>query len=159
MDVLDIHPKVRQWSEKVQKQELHLRLYRPQSACEMLKFMTVQTGMVCLEGLFFLKKHGSMAYVCKFASEQTKRLLGLCLLDSETKWKCLVIIHGITFGRKQTQHISTNISYKLSSTVVEGWWFGLVLQTQDLGALYSLSAPWIPLDKKFIIKSNVRPSA
>ena len=47
------------------------------------------------------------------------------------KWRCLIIIHNVMFGENQTQHISTNASYQLSSTVVEGWWFGLALQPQD----------------------------
>ena len=36
--------------------------------------------------------------------------------------------------KKRTQHI---ISYQLSSTAVEGWWFGLVLQPQDMDTLNS----------------------
>ena len=73
------------------------------------------------------------------------------------KWRCQVIMHSITFGENQTQHISTNTSYQLSSTVVEGWWFGLVLQPQDWDTLQSLSWPWTPLYFS-ILESNVRPS-
>ena len=51
------------------------------------------------------------------------------------KWRGLV--NSTIFGENQTQHISTNSSYQLSSTVVEGWWSGLVLQPQDLGTLQS----------------------
>ena len=51
------------------------------------------------------------------------------------------------------QQIGSNTSYQLSSTVVEGWWFGLVLQPQDLGTLQSMSPPWTS-----ILESNVRPS-
>jgi len=41
------------------------------------------------------------------------------------KWRCLsqslfVIMHSTMFGKNQTQHICANISFQLSSTVVEG---------------------------------------
>lgn len=35
------------------------------------------------------------------------------------------LTHSATFGENQTQYISTNTSYRLSSMVVEGWCFGL----------------------------------
>jgi len=34
------------------------------------------------------------------------------------KWKCLAIIQGATFGKTQTQHISTNTSYQPEVTVM-----------------------------------------
>ena len=64
------------------------------------------------------------------------------------------VIHVLTnktmFGHNAQQHVwrKPNTSYQLSSTVVEGWWSGLVLQPQDLGTLQSLSPPWTPLDTK-----------
>jgi len=36
------------------------------------------------------------------------------------KWRGLAIMHSAMFWEKQTQHISTNTSNQLSSTVVEG---------------------------------------
>lgn len=41
-----------------------------------------------------------------------------------------------------------NTSYQLPSLVVEGWWFRLVLRTQVLGTMQSLSRPWTPLRTK-----------
>ena len=58
---------------------------------------------------------------------------GAMSLKTRPNWRCLVIIHR----SNQTQHIGINASYKLSCTVVEGWWFGLVLQQKDLGTLHS----------------------
>lgn len=51
----------------------------------------------------------SFALDRKLASEEMK-----------AKWRCLLIMHSTTFSENQTQHMSTNNSYQLSSTVVKG---------------------------------------
>lgn len=55
-----------------------------------------------------------------------------CVL-MRTLWKCLVIMHRDMFGKNKTQHIATRTSYRPSSLVVTRWWFGHVLQLQDMG--------------------------
>ena len=45
--------------------------------------------------------------------------------------------------RIRTQKMHKHLKPTWSSVVVEGWWFGLVLEPQDLGTLQSLSPPWI----------------
>jgi len=85
--------------------------------------------MVCLEKLprenFSVREHGSTALVCKVASEQSTGLLELvsatvAFKQARLKWRGLIIMHSSPFGENQTQHISTNASYQLSSTVVGG---------------------------------------
>lgn len=51
-----------------------------------------------------------------------------------------VVMHSTVFGKKQTQHISTTTSYKLSNTVETWWWWW----SQDPVTLQSLDLPWTP---------------
>lgn len=76
--------------------------------------------------------------VCKF--EETIRLLGQCPLN---RWDQSRGVCRAPCG--ESQFISTNTSYQLSSMAVKEWWFGLVLQLQHLGTLESLSWPWTPI--------------
>lgn len=50
-----------------------------------------------------LKERGSIAYICKVASEQTPRLLEVQIFNHNAQNK---------YGINQTQHIDTNISYQ-----------------------------------------------
>lgn len=68
--------------------------------------------------------------------------------QTRQKWKCLSAIHCTIFSKNRTQHVGTNASYQLSSRLVDGWRFRLVVQPQDLGPSQSLSWPWTPLHTK-----------
>lgn len=63
------------------------------------------------------------------------------------KWRCLAVLQTCTGPCWETtkHNISTINSYQLSSTVVEGWWFGLIVHPQDLGTWQALSQPWTSL--------------
>jgi len=74
----------------------------------------------------------------------------------ETKVELLMTITQNTMLVKTTPHISTNTSYHLSTTVVEGWWFELVLQPQDVDTLQSLNRPWILQHTKIFYFLNMR---
>lgn len=91
--------------KKKNPQELHLRLYRPQMVCWVLKFMTVHfekdwTSIACWKGLwksyFCFKKNKIAAWlkISKLASEQKPSLLKKCSLDSQEQSECLVIINS-----------------------------------------------------------------
>lgn len=63
----------------------------------------------------------------------------MSFVQMRSKLRCLAIVHSIMFGENQTQPMSTNNSYQLSSMEVESWLFELVLQPLDLGTLQLLS--------------------
>ncbi|MEE6525403.1 hypothetical protein FKM82_025385 [Ascaphus truei] len=81
--------------------------------------------MVCLErlpgeSLFSLKRtwqYGLGLQSCIRTNHKTSGTMSFG--ETRPKWRCLAIMHSSTFGKKQTQHISTNTSYQLSSTVVK----------------------------------------
>jgi len=63
----------------------------------------------------------NMAAQLRFAKLHLNKISGtMSFGQTRPKWRCLVIMHSSTFGENQTQHISINTSYQLSSTVVEG---------------------------------------
>lgn len=54
-------------------------------------------------------------------------------------------MYSTVTGEIQAQHATINTLHPLSSTVEEGWWFGPVLQPQDLGILQLLTQLQTPL--------------
>lgn len=89
-----------------------------------VKLETDWPSTACLEklaeDLLTLKEHASPA-----PSEQTQDLGNNVLWTDEAKVE--IFFHTL----KTKQHTSTGTAYKLSSTVVEGWWFGLILELQE----------------------------
>lgn len=102
----------------------------------------------CLEGrknpLIFKK---NMAAQLRFATLHLKNpqdsYEGRCLVIMQSFG---VVMHSTVFGKKQTQHISTTTSYKLSNTVETWWW------SQDPVTLQSLDWPWTPGFKYFRVR-------
>lgn len=133
--------------QTVQRSEkLHLGLYRPQPARQMLMFITVQC-MALSKGLKWkprLSKRNMTAQICKDRTEKKKTSGTMVFSVQRTEWRCLAIKHRTLFVKNQTQHISANSSYQLPSTVGDVGWYGLVLQPQDPSALQPLSWPWNP---------------
>ena len=117
-------------------------------------------GRVAGESLFSLKRTcqhslGLQSYIC--TNHKTSGTMSF--EQTRPKWRCLVKMHGSMFGENQIQHISTNISYQMSSTVVEGWWFWLVLQPQNAatGQLAVIESNMKSSVYQSNLQSNVRP--
>ena len=142
-----VHPKVRLWNADRRDCKLRLRLHglnvkvHDSTIRKRLNWLLWEKKTSSLS-----KEHGSSVYVCKFVSEQTATVvLSVSSEQDETSVK--------TFGYNAQKHVcrnqrGTNISYQMSSTVVEGWWFELVLQPHYLGTLQSVSRPWTSLYPK-----------
>jgi len=60
--------------------------------------------------------------------------------------------------RKPNTEYPHKFSYQLSGTVVEGWWFALVLQPQSLGTFTVIEWTKRSFVYHSILESNVRPS-
>jgi len=56
-------------------------------------------------------------------------------------WTNLKTSRTMSFGqmRPNTAYQHKHLIYQLSRTVVKGWWFGLVLQPQDLGNIFLMN--------------------
>lgn len=110
-------------SEKLQEtQELHLRLCRPQHV--KVNENTIRKRWTSFEQAFFGKRENI------FYLKRTAVMLHVggkkqYILDrwdlSRHVWTKYTALHL----EKTKQHISKNTSNQLSSTAVEGWWFGL----------------------------------
>lgn len=97
-----------------------------------LKFITEQffflkdclLGSVARRKLLLSKKtwqQGLGLKSCIWTNLETSETMSFGQIRS--KWSCMAIIQGTTFGESHTPHISRNTSYQLSSTV--GWRFVL----------------------------------
>lgn len=96
----------------------------------------------------------NMAAQLRFATLHLKNPQDSC------EGRCLVIMqsfgvvmHSTVFGKKQTQHISTTTSYKLSNTVETWWWWWS--QDCHLAVTGLTMNSWL---YKSILGSDVRPS-
>lgn len=109
-----IHPKVRlqDCRDTIKSKELHCRLFRAPLAMLNIK-VNDSTIRKIMKPL--ISKKSMVAQV----KNNAQRLF----------WQ-------------KPQRIRTNTFYQLSSMVTECWWFGLVLQSLDLGSLQLLSQPW-----------------
>lgn len=141
---LQIRPKRKCWKKDAQRNWKRNPTSHISDSTDlsMLKFMTVQlendwTSMVCVEG--FAEESGSIAYVCIWTNYRTSGTL----IINETKVE--MFCHNALQHLWRKQHISTKHSYQMLSTVVEGRWYDLVLQPQDLATLQSESRPRAPL--------------
>lgn len=110
--------------QTVQRSEkLHLGLYRPQPARQMLMFITVQC-MALSKGLKWkprLSKRNMTAQIWKNRTEK-KDFWNNGLLSPKDRVK--MFGYKTLFVKNQTQHISANSSYQLPSTVGDVGWFG-----------------------------------
>lgn len=87
-----------------------------QASVSMLNFKAHDTFFFLLvfvakeprESLFCLRRTWHRGMVLFKVAQTTKRLtFGQTIMPSPL-WRCLAILHGVTFGENQTQHISTN---------------------------------------------------
>lgn len=96
-----------------------------------------------------LSSAGQQMLMCFDALWEAHTAQTIALLNQRRVLKSTILC-GVfnSWLSKAKRHISRNTIFLLSSTVVEEWSFGLVLQAQELSTLLPLSQSWTPLFTK-----------
>ncbi len=110
------------------------------------------------ESLFFLKRtwQDSLGLQsCIWTNQKTSRTMPF--EQTRPKWRCLAIMHSVTFGENLKNIIKTNTSYQKSSMLVEGWWFWACFVATGPGDRTVIESTVNYSVYQSILESNLRP--
>lgn len=101
-------------SDVQRSEKLHLGLYRPQPARQMLMFITVQC-MALSKGLKWkprLSKRNMTAQICKDRTEKKKTSGTMVFSVQRTEWRCLAIKHYLSKTKHSTSAQTAHTNFQ-----------------------------------------------